>query len=389
MKYMGHKGKLLPVLGEILKHEGREARRIADPFCGSGAVSWFLAQHTGKEVLSGDLQSFAVARAAAVIERTAPVDPVPLLSTWFIAARRVVDEVTAHFPNAAASIEPTYVTSEEIREIVARSRRFCDKVLPGVCNRVSVVSPITKDYGGHYFSPLHAIALDALRQTLPQDVSQRSVAIAALIEAASRCAAAPGHTAQPFQPTDTAAPFIIEAWNRDVWASVEQAVQSISVQHARVQGTARAVDYAHCIDGMEEGDLVFADPPYTDVHYSRFYHVLETLARGTEVDVTGVGRYPPLTQRPPSSFSRRGEAKQAAATLLSKCGEKRVNLVLTFPTGNAGNGLSTADFIEHGRKHYRSIEIHNVDSTFSTLGGSARTRGGRKVYSESIVCFRI
>lgn len=65
MKYMGHKGKLLPVLGDVLSYESRNSQRIADPFCGSAAVSWFLAQKTNKIVVSGDLQSFAVARSSS------------------------------------------------------------------------------------------------------------------------------------------------------------------------------------------------------------------------------------------------------------------------------------------------------------------------------------
>ena len=94
MKYMGHKGKLLPVLGEILVEESRNARRIADPFCGSGAVSWFLARHTDKILVAGDLQDFAVARASAVVERTAPIDGAALKSSWFTAAHAVVRRVT-------------------------------------------------------------------------------------------------------------------------------------------------------------------------------------------------------------------------------------------------------------------------------------------------------
>ena len=52
MKYMGNKGKMLPVLGDILSFHSRDAGCIADPFCGSAAVSWFLAETTNKEIIS-------------------------------------------------------------------------------------------------------------------------------------------------------------------------------------------------------------------------------------------------------------------------------------------------------------------------------------------------
>ena len=49
--------------------------------------------------------------------------------------------------------------------------------------------------------PSEADAIDAFRASLPRSEPSRTIALAALIRAASKCAAAPGHTAQPFQPT--------------------------------------------------------------------------------------------------------------------------------------------------------------------------------------------
>lgn len=388
MKYMGHKGKLLPILGEILRAESAAARRIADPFCGSGAVSWFLAQHTDKIILSGDLQSFAVARAATVVERTSGLDANELVKPWFRAARKVVNSVVAQFPNADRSVQPELLSSTQIKTVVTRSRRFCHSVLPPVLSALGGAFPMTLAYGGHYFSPMQAIQLDALRQTIPTSLSERQACIAALIEAASRCAASPGHTAQPFQPTDTAGRFIIEAWNRDVWSTVTQAIQSIATTYAQVEGKATTGDYLGCIGQLEPGDLVFADPPYSDVHYSRFYHVLETLARGEPIIVSGVGRYPPLAQRPASQFSRRGGSHLAARALIEACAEREVGLVLTFPTEGASNGLATSDFITLGAGKFSSIEVHQINTSFSTLGGTAASRGGRKPCTESIACFR-
>lgn len=388
MKYMGHKGKLLPILGEILVHESREASAIADPFCGSGAVSWYLATQTDKAVISGDLQSFAVARAASVTERTESTDAVELLKQWSADARAIIERITCQFPNAERSIDPRNVTAEDIRYVVARSRTFCEAVLPPVLDRINTLFPMTRAYGGHYFSPLQAIELDALRQTLPQDPSLQRVALGALVETASKCAASPGHTAQPFQPTESAAKYILEAWNRNVWTLLEQSIDSICSTFARTKGSAMVGDFKKCISRLDEGDLVFADPPYSDVHYSRFYHVLETLTIGREISVTGIGRYPPFAERPASDFSRKGQAKVAAKALIDSCIQSRTNLVLTFPQDGASNGLTTADFIELAKNSFSSVETHEVTSQFSTLGGNIRTRGGRKECIESIVCFR-
>ena len=79
-------------------------------------------------------------------------------------------------------------------------RAFCE-----LCDKY----PITKAYGGHYFSPLQAIHIDALLTTLP--ITNKNTLLASLIHAASECAASPGHTAQPFQPTKTAKKYLFGA----------------------------------------------------------------------------------------------------------------------------------------------------------------------------------
>ena len=74
---------------------------------------------------------------------------------------------------------------------------------------------------------------------------------------------------------------------------------------------------------VRTSDLVFVDPPYSGVQYSRFYHVLETIARGSCEKVEGEGRYPPYSERPNSTYSRKSSALESIINLLqSLCLEK-------------------------------------------------------------------
>ena len=158
---------------------------------------------------------------------------------------------------------------------------------------------ITRAYGGHYFSPEQAVWFDALRYTLPDDKQQRAVALAALIQATSECAAAPGHTAQPFQPTKGAKPFLKDAWQRDVPTRVKNALLLLSATCAKKTGFAAVRDANRAARTLKQGDLVFVDPPYSGVHYSRFYHVLETIANGKCGTVSGTDDIPQENFDPP------------------------------------------------------------------------------------------
>lgn len=387
MKYMGNKSKMLPVLGEILSHYGKNSRKIADPFCGSASVSWYLAENTDKEIIAGDLQSFAARRAAAVVERTDVFDPTKIIENWFERAKTLVDAVAAHFPNHLRSIEPDLTDAAAIKKVVSQSRRFCEEVLPVVFNDFEGPWQISKSYGGYYFSPTQALIFDALRKTLPSDAAKKKVALAALIEACSRAAASPGHTAQPFQPTLSSAKYIIESWLRNPWDLTEAAVRDIAARSAVTAGISQIADFTKTLQLLEPGDLVFADPPYSGVHYSRFYHVLETVSRGKEFVPEGNGRYPEIAQRPSSAFSKKSEAKAAARSLLEKCAEKSLHLVLTFPTVGASNGLTAKDFTEMGGDLFSEIETQEVMTDFSTLGGNKKHRAARQATGESIITF--
>ena len=140
--------------------------------------------------------------------------------------------------------------------------------------------PITSSYGGHYFSARQATWIDAFRRTLPKSRVARRVALGALIQASSQCAASPGHTAQPFQPTPTAMRFLHKSWQRNVVEKIRDALIALAATKVKEKGLARKIDANLLAKSLKRGDLVFIDPPYSGVHYSRFYHVLGIYSLG-------------------------------------------------------------------------------------------------------------
>lgn len=230
--------------------------------------------------------------------------------------------------------------------------------------------PVTKAYGGHYFSPEQAVWIDAFRSTLPAAEPAGTVSLAALVQAASQCAAAPGHTAQPFQPTSTPKRFLAEAWSKDVVARTRTALEFLAEQFAQRVGQAAVGDANQAAEQLHEGDLASIDPPYSGVHYSRFYHVLETIARGQGGDVSGVGRYPAPELRPRSKYSVRGESAGALSDLLKTIAVRGARAILTFPDHECSNGPSGRNVRELAEKYFR-VTSQPVESRFSTLGGGS------------------
>ena len=373
MKYMGSKRRMLrDGLGDLICDQAQYALRIVDLFCGAGSVAWYAAQNTAIPVTAVDLQIYAVVMARSVIARNFSLDPDQLKRKWLSNAKRARSR-SRLFRTATVLQED----NKDIDKLIQESRALCQK-------EPSKVGPVWGAYGGYYFNPAQALAFDYMLRYLPTEEPERSVCLAATISAASMCAAAPGHTAQPFRPTQTAEPYIREAWGRDPFVYCRKALKEICPQHAKVSGEVFIADAIEFAADLKSSDLVIVDPPYSGVQYSRFYHVLETIARGYCSPVSGAGRYPPMSERPQSNFSKKSQSQLALERLLNALSTAGTTVIFTFPAGECSNGLSGQIVIDMAQMWF-DIEVRVIGGQFSTLGGNNNHRASRKPSRELLL----
>jgi hypothetical protein len=136
-------------------------------------------------------------------------------------------------------------------------------------------------------------------------------------------------------------------------------------------------------------DLVIVDPPYSAVQYSRFYHVLESIANPANaiLSVSGAGRYPSIEHRPKSDFSLKTKSRQALADLLERLAEASCEALVTFPKAESSNGLSGSVVADLAREHF-VVTIKTVNGRFSTLGGNNELRAARHSSAELILALK-
>jgi adenine-specific DNA-methyltransferase len=373
MKYMGSKNAMLRNgLGELIVSEAAKANRVVDLFAGSAAVAWYTAQYTDRPVLAADLQHYSQTLARSVIGRTQPSDAAALVRSWIAPAERAFKSSTRTNPLRTGLRRP--ITAPTI----ARAR---------AASAESDI-PLVAAYGGYYYSPHQATGLQLLLDGLEDLTRARPIARAALLMTAARCAAAPGHTAQPFGTSKSALPYVEAAWTKDPLAIAKRFVEELAPRYAQVKGFATVGDAARIARSLSPQDLAFLDPPYSAVQYSRFYHVLEAISRGTIPEVSGMGRYPRLSERPQSRFSLRTESGQALAELLQELSGRGCSVLLTFPAANCSNGLGGADVITAAKLCYREVATKKVQTRFSTLGGNGTARPARNPGEELILLMK-
>ena len=371
---MGSKRTLLNSnLGKLIAESAERTTRFVDLFCGAGSVSWFASNQLSKRVLSCDLQNYAAILAGSVIERTDPVDWRQISKVWLSAARGVLK--TSERWQGAREVDSSTTDMAVWQE---RAKELCEACV----DEESTL--IFRCYGGHYFSPSQALALDAMLQTLPTSNRIRKVCLAAAIISASNCVAAPGHTAQPFKATPTARKYLYEAWCRDPFLYASKALQRLCPLYAVHRGESLVADANELAVELTAKDLVFVDPPYSAVQYSRFYHVLETMACGSCTSVSGVGRYPPPSDRPKSRYSQKSRSSEAMFDLLDTLSNRGCEVVVTFPRNECSNGLSGEGIEEMAKTCFR-VKRHSIGSKLSTLGGNKINRTARRQLEEFIL----
>lgn len=324
MKYVGSKSRMLSRgLGEHL--ETSIARvgpsRIVDLFSGSCAVGGHLARRIKLPVLAVDAHRYAAAWGHVSIEAsTRELE----LTTRLLDAARLKASRDRRWKVLSTHDSPR--TQEEL----AAARRVSSE-----CS--GPTDHLLRSYGGHFFSPSHALALQIARDAARGSPEIEACVVAALTAAAVGVSSSPGHMAQPLKSAN-ALPFISAAWGRDIWSSMRRYLANEMASRPLVTGTSRQGDVVPNFP-INSSDWVFLDPPYSTIQYSRLYHVLEGIATGGFPAVSGVGRMPEASHRSVSVYSLKSKAVASLTDLVLGLLRQGAHVALTVPAIAGSNGV--------------------------------------------------
>ncbi|HWO15116.1 MAG TPA: DNA adenine methylase [Solirubrobacterales bacterium] len=246
-------------------------------------------------------------------------------------------------------------------------------------------------FSAAYFSTPQSIEIDALRYAIdivaPRGPT-RDWLLSAWLSAAGALINAPGHTAQFLKPTTEAvASRIRRQWMRSMWSLFTEQLDNIvqlGERSWRLENVVTSKDALDLVtdDALEEVGAVYADPPYTVDHYSRFYHVYETLYRYDFPKSVGSGRY--RDDRFFTPFSHVRGVEEAFRKLTSTLADREKPLVLSYPAKGVlfQAGLDLRSLLSASYRHVRVIEIQ---TKHSTLGGSSGANS-KKAVENVYVC---
>jgi adenine-specific DNA-methyltransferase len=263
---------------------------------------------------------------------------------------------------------------EAVRETQARIKALG---LPGadtVCVR---------HFGGQYFSYAQAAELDAIAD-LARD-SGSSVLLAATLSTASFLVNSIGKQfAQPIRPRDkSGAPkrHVVKKIIAERGLSARSVFMGYLRQYGGLMVTRRnhvavRADFQQALaQPAFKPSVVYADPPYTRDHYSRFYHSLETIALGDDPNITksnlgggGIqsrGGY--RAGRHQSPFCIKSEAPTAFSALFAGVAALQVPLVLSYSGYDSSmearpRVMPLDAVISLAKQHFKDVRVEQLAS---------------------------
>lgn len=397
IQYLGNKTRLLDEIAQAVESVVAPQRLVADLFSGTAVVGRRLARRNA--VVAVDVQAYAEVLGRAMLQGDASdlghFDTGPFLARAGAAAdslARLFAPMIGREAEALAALRAN--EPQAISEIIEGGSPLSmmagatGSALPEGIRALAlqqaeqgIDATATLAFGGVYFSFVQGIWLDALHHAASQEPEhRRDVLIAVMLGVASEVVNTVGKQfAQPIRLLDKrgeSKPLLMQRTLRDRGLDVRDLFLAMV---ARWRGALAAGGLRHRmvradVDAFLESDSSFdaayADPPYTIDHYSRFYHVLETLVRrdqpvlsqmrkkGVPTIMRGLYR----EDRFQSDFCVPSKAPQAFHRLFSGVARRGVPLVLSY-SGHVDSGgqrprtLAVDDLAALARRSFRSVEI--------------------------------
>ena len=367
ISYMGTKRRLAPTVAALAEQSA--AGPLLDLF--SGMCSVARAVSAQRSVWTNDLQLFASNYGAALVAGGNP-------------SISLINDVVRYVTNSRASL-PIMVEKASRKE-----RQLLDECnvteLAGFnaslehelssCAEQLYFSAI---YSGSYLGLEQCIELDAIRawiDTIECKVNQRW-ALIALCAAVFRCSTSTGHFAQYLKPKPSNLTYYQRKRRRSLlndWVEAYMSCKPLRSKAWRKSNKAFNEDaitlLKHIRDRSERPSVLYADPPYTRDHYSRYYHLYETVWLNDKPNTRGVGRC--RDDVAPSCFSLKSKVASAMHELIDLSAEIGADLIMSYPT----NGIyvdADKHLLNRLRDRYRNVRIERIQGEHSTLGASKGT----------------
>lgn len=434
IQYLGSKQRLAETIASVVDEVAPGTGRVGDLFAGSGVVSAFLARR--RVVTAVDVQAYSQVLTSALLYGQECDFEKLRRSHFFERLKEATDEIEARLSSLlqlesealqrAAQGDPCCLIElmeygsiaihkqRPLRGCPPELSRLLDEAIAGIGQTRMRPGDATATYyfGGPYFAYRQAIALDAMHVAAKslKDQSLKQHVAAVLLSTASEIVNTVGKQfAQPMRlrkADGDVPPLLLRRALRDrtldatsvfkAWGNKwsEHSLSS-SLKHDVVRG-----DVVEFVARDRACRAYYADPPYTIDHYSRFYHVLETIVlrdsprlaemrkQGAFAVMRGVYR----ESRHQSLFCVPSLAPDAFHQLFSAAAKRSAPMVMSYSpfdeeAGHRPRLLALKDLVAIASRSYKRVSVMEItEHSHRKLNSKAQNNAIRNDAERLIIC---
>lgn len=385
--YMGTKKAIAPLVAQqIAMCKGGP---LLDLFCGVGCIAEALKGT--REIWLNDVQMFAYTVAKSAFTSKSSIQYINIRTKFCEHYYRNFDKLSLSwgelFRHEAALVAA--VNFLDLKDFYS--------TFPSVLNnstlesdRISRVSSpfmfpfnlFVIAYSGTYLGVRQAAEADSLRYAISMmkldgsiGPEEESWLLLGLCKAVSKTCTTTGHFAQYLTINSNNRKYYIKKRNINLLNTFENEISTCSpVGDAIWRSENRAYNcdavslLTQLINSGYRPGVIYADPPYTEDQYSRYYHLYETIIKYDYPPVASKARY--RDDRYRSCFSLKTKVNDSMSKLIELCSQLQADLVLSYPK----KGLlpdSEVNITKILNEHYDFVDtIRFADHTHSSFGAS-------------------
>lgn len=407
LQYLGSKNRILEsICNPII--EDSNINKVVDLFAGTGSVGYALSPF--KQIISNDLEYYAYVQNEAILNgcllEQSELDALlfniniklqvseGFLQEAITAEKDFLSLPLEAFEKYAAFSDNTPSVFSKDTEITALKQleKLVKMVTPGKkVQDVPFPCLFTSYFSNAYFGIRQCCQIDAIVAAILEltDTRQRNVLLTTLMSALSPTASTTTHFAQ-FLKVKSKNTFrnIIAKRSADIVTLFKDAINRFSnaglLQRITKEHVCYNDDFEVCLKrvNIDKNTLVYADPPYFKEHYSRYYHVLNTLclydypqlAINLQRKEYSIGRY--RADRRASNFGKRAKAISAFESLINICADKQANLMISYSENSL---VKIYELLQLAKTRYK-VRVERVNLRHSSQGRATETNQTVKEY---------
>ncbi len=410
LNYQGSKNNLSSFIKKNIEPYIQDGKAIFDIFSGSAAVSNMFRDNY--QVFANDVECYASIIADAILNQPDIESASDLLHSLDIEYTTTVKKQANPLIDFI-NLEQQALNHNSFKELTAIYHSY-----PTVWNnQYSKITkcPLTVDsikktgdfylfttyYATNYYGIIQALDIDCLIKIINRSFSQYKTALLSCLFFAMKetVFSKDGHMAQPLCLEKNQNRLFVQRKKNVYELFIKKFKEYIGVPLSKFSGknTIFNSNFEELLDEklFSNVGLVYADPPYTDMQYSRYYHLLNVAAKyeyplltvtknGYTKGLYTEGRYQ-------SKLSQRSLAKQSLENLISFCERTHTNLAISYayPQDREMQAtdrytISIDELIGLAQKHFTNARVNVVKQNYSHA--NHRNSEPKKVLEYLILC---